>query len=190
MIITIDLDGVVPTDEKLWLGLIQMSLQRKHRIVVNSGRPKENFPPTLPLSVPLICTSGRAKAKTLENRGVLPDIWIDNQPARIHDDFIPDYAPAQRGQTTIAIDYDRTWTADPGLWFSFSVLALRAKHNVIIATGRDHNEPLPPTFPGLAVYYTSGMAKSRYLADHRIFPDVWIDDRPDLIHRNFGLAFP
>ena len=48
----------------------------------------------------------------------------------------------------ISLDYDRTYTADPGLWDQFIALARSRGHEVVCVTGRNgppgpHERPIP-----------------------------------------------
>lgn len=188
MLLSIDYDGVFRTDPELWSGLITLALRRGHRSIVNSGRNSISSPPWFPPETPFICTSGKAKARHLDNRGIHPDIWIDARPLHIHNDFDPDLIPDTPMPTLIAFDYDGTWTEDPELWSSFVANALDRGNQVVMATGRNERDPISPhILPSIPVHYTSGLAKSGFLENLDIRPGIWIDDKPALICRDFGL---
>jgi hypothetical protein len=88
----------------------------------------------------------------------------------------------------IALDYDGTYTLDPAFWAEF-ISNVRARgHKVICATMRNDDEVeevrrvmWPHAIP---VYHTRRMAKGPALAAAGIFPDIWIDDRPQWIARD------
>lgn len=72
----------------------------------------------------------------------------------------------------IALDYDNTITADPGLWSAFAELALSKGHSVTIVTSRDEVfAPLPEM--GIPIVYCAYKAKARCFQ-----ADIWIDDDP------------
>ena len=77
----------------------------------------------------------------------------------------------------IALDYDKTYTADPDLWNDFIVIAQKRGHVVKIVTMRRPDEqiigvPIP-------VVYTSRKAKAAL-----VNADVWIDDSPSWIYQD------
>ena len=74
----------------------------------------------------------------------------------------------------IALDYDKTYTADPVLWEEFIRAAQKRGHDVVIATMRMPSEPIEGV--NLPIVYTSRKAKSELLS-----ADIWIDDRPQYI---------
>lgn len=86
---------------------------------------------------------------------------------------------------TYGIDYDETWTTDPGLWASFVRTAVGRGHTVVLVTnrisagrwGREVRQALRLVpisgivFAGAAPKRTAALQ-----AGHRV--DVWIDDAP------------
>lgn len=94
----------------------------------------------------------------------------------------------------IALDYDNTYSADPGLWNAFGLIAYRYGHEIRIVTARDERHdrtaPLIEAEQHFPVIYCRGVAKKWYLTHfHPDFPvDVWIDDKPESILANS--AFP
>lgn len=91
----------------------------------------------------------------------------------------------------IALDYDATYTLDPGFWEEFEEIAGRNGHDVRIVTIRDDRYDRTPDLIELERYfkviYTRGVAKkwfvSHFVPDfHPV--DVWIDDRPETILAN------
>lgn len=84
----------------------------------------------------------------------------------------------------IALDYDDTYTLDPEFWDYFILSALRKNYTVLCVTMRYPHEGAEvekQIGKYCKVIYTCRKAKQPYLADLSIFPDVWIDDRPDWI---------
>ena len=75
----------------------------------------------------------------------------------------------------IALDYDKTYTADPTLWNGFIFAAKARKHDVKIVTMRYPSEII--TAPPAEVVYTSRKAKRKFFA-----ADIWIDDSPQWIY--------
>lgn len=77
----------------------------------------------------------------------------------------------------IALDYDKTYTADPVLWNAFVATALARGHDVKIVTMRRPDECVldAPT----EVVYTSRKAKSSVYS-----ADIWIDDSPHWVYQD------
>ena len=83
----------------------------------------------------------------------------------------------------IALDYDNTYTLDSDLWDVFIKLLAMRGHTVYIVTMRYVTQPIEPILdlvPG-NVHYTSGKAKRKFMTEHNIRIDVWVDDIPDFI---------
>lgn len=82
----------------------------------------------------------------------------------------------------IALDYDRTFTRDPELWYHFILDCQRRGHKVVLVTMRRPDESVYENsavlLPVMEVVYTSRSAKGRYLIMAGIEPDIWIDDDP------------
>lgn len=76
----------------------------------------------------------------------------------------------------IALDYDKTFTADRQLWREFVSLAEGRGHSVVIATMRRPDEAIEDA--PCRVVYTSRAAKKAALSQVGINPDIWIDDTP------------
>lgn len=78
----------------------------------------------------------------------------------------------------IALDYDKTFTADRYFWNKFCVLARNSLHDVVCFTMRYPNEIIVdmPTF--VKIYYTSRKAKKVWAEQNGILVDIWIDDNP------------
>ncbi|CAB4160533.1 hypothetical protein UFOVP773_1 [uncultured Caudovirales phage] len=77
----------------------------------------------------------------------------------------------------IALDYDKTYTADPVLWADFIIAAKARKHDVKIVTLRTPNEAIQ--IDGVEVIYTSRQAKMKHIA-----ADIWIDDNPAWVYQD------
>ena len=77
----------------------------------------------------------------------------------------------------IALDYDKTYTADPVLWDDFIVAAKARKHNVKIVTMRTPSEAIQ--VGGVDVVYTSRQAKIKHIP-----ADIWIDDNPAWVYQD------
>lgn len=77
----------------------------------------------------------------------------------------------------IAIDYDKTFTADPMLWEKLICFARQLNHQIVIVTCRTDNEEervkLPEVVAWVPVIYTNRKAKRKF-----INADIWIDDQP------------
>lgn len=93
----------------------------------------------------------------------------------------------------IALDYDKTYDADPDLWQIFANKAVLRGHRIVLATYRDDRFDKTPLlkeaetlFP---VYYTRGVAKRWWLEqfgpEDKV--DIWIDDNPEAILYNSKL---
>lgn len=84
----------------------------------------------------------------------------------------------------IAIDYDRTFTADKELWTEFIRAARKRGHEVIMITWRNHASD--PEFAVVftlvnTVWCTGRELKETYAARMRVKVDIWIDDNPESI---------
>ena len=82
----------------------------------------------------------------------------------------------------IALDFDGTYTEDPGFWDLVIDAALYRGHRVICATMRHEHEGADVIAAmgkrGIEVIFTARAAKLPHLSDMGIQPDVWIDDQP------------
>lgn len=88
----------------------------------------------------------------------------------------------------IALDFDKTYTADPELWLSFIDNARKRGHNVYVVTMRygdgwekdQVHKELAHHVDGMI--FTSREAKRKHALDnHGIHFDIWIDDNPEMI---------
>jgi hypothetical protein len=83
----------------------------------------------------------------------------------------------------IALDYDGTYSADPGLWDQFVTHALLQGHSVTCVTMRYPHELA--VVPHIHTIYTSHKAKKLYV--ERVLGlhfDVWIDDIPEYLFQD------
>jgi hypothetical protein len=81
----------------------------------------------------------------------------------------------------IALDYDETYTADPGLWDLFVKEAQRRGHLVQFVSFRfdfSYNRDIEAAASALSVpvIYTNARQKQ-----HIVQADVWIDDSPESV---------
>jgi hypothetical protein len=84
----------------------------------------------------------------------------------------------------IALDYDRTYTADQELWNAFIKAARSRGHEVIILTWR--TSAIDPEFERLypkvnAIWCTDRGSKRAYAERLGVKVDIWIDDNPESI---------
>lgn len=77
----------------------------------------------------------------------------------------------------IALDYDKTYTADPDLWDEFINLAQNNSHEIICITMRFPSEKIEID-KVKKIYYTSRKAKLIWAKQNNINVDIWIDDKP------------
>ena len=88
----------------------------------------------------------------------------------------------------IALDYDGTYTADPGLWTHFVDVARSRNHEVHLVTMRAESEPVRLLGCHVdRVHYTDRKAKREYMQARGLTVQIWIDDMPDFI---IGSAAP
>jgi hypothetical protein len=78
--------------------------------------------------------------------------------------------------SVIALDYDKTYTADPHLWKAFIEMATLRRHEVICVTMRRPDEPVDDM--PVEIIYTSRRAKVPFMKDAGRTVDIWIDDSP------------
>lgn len=82
---------------------------------------------------------------------------------------------------TIALDFDDTYTADPGLWNHFIEFAVARGHKVICVTMRYPEEPIDMP-SSVEIVYTSRMAKRPFMETRGLgMPNIWIDDHPEWV---------
>lgn len=122
-------------------------------------------------------TNAAYPASSLSARSV--DLWKSARGLVAH-------RTADRG-LTISLDYDRTFTAAPGLWRSFVVDAVARGNRVVCITRRDDTDEnrheLRLAFGDLEVSQTilcgSGTQKRDAAKAAGVVVDVWIDDFPE-----------
>ena len=86
----------------------------------------------------------------------------------------------------IALDYDRTFTADKELWRAFIHAARGRGHDVIMITWRDHssNPEFAEVFTLVNTIWSTGRSpKEQYAENMGVKVDIWIDDNPASIIR-------
>ena len=85
-------------------------------------------------------------------------------------------------RSTVAIDYDGTWTADPVAFEAFACLLARRGHTVILVTQRStgHREVREAArCEGItAVVFAAKMSKRKACRAALFEVDIWIDDNP------------
>lgn len=90
----------------------------------------------------------------------------------------------------IALDYDKTFTADPGLWRTFAHFAKQFGHEVRIVSARHQvKDNIDAKVHPIEVIYCDGVAKQWFC--HHVAewePDIWIDDKPKNIYENGPLT--
>jgi hypothetical protein len=94
---------------------------------------------------------------------------------------------AGEDEMLIALDYDGTYTADPGLWDHFIDVARSRNHEVHIVTMRADSEPIRIGRHVDRVHYTDRKAKRQFMDAKGLSVQIWIDDMPDFI---LGSAAP
>jgi hypothetical protein len=75
----------------------------------------------------------------------------------------------------IAIDYDGTFTADPGLWRDFIASAVDRGHRVVCVTMRHPHEAIEMP---CEIFYTGRRAKLAAATEAFGKIDIWIEDSP------------
>ena len=89
---------------------------------------------------------------------------------------------------TIALDYDGTYTDNPIFWDQVVKIANENNQPLIVVTARhgDQAEVVVRQFPYNKVYYTSGMAKKKFLKMHGYGKKgiIWIDNNVKAVLKN------
>jgi hypothetical protein len=91
----------------------------------------------------------------------------------------------------LAIDFDNTYTTAPELWDQVIRLFQEAGHTVICITGRTENmsQPVLDTIGKLVPVIFAGKDWKRTAAkNHGYQVDIWIDDIPEMIGKQFVLS--
>lgn len=79
----------------------------------------------------------------------------------------------------IALDFDGTFTTNPGMWLKVIKTFQDANVDVICITSRFPNVPV--TGIPVPVYYACGQQKADFAHERGLEVDVWIDDMPSCI---------
>ena len=86
--------------------------------------------------------------------------------------------------STIAIDYDGTWTADPEAFTAIATMLRRRGHRVLLVTARvtGHAEVEREAGPHVDRVLFSGAAFKRdHCASAGEAVDIWVDDNPEMV---------
>ena len=93
--------------------------------------------------------------------------------------------------STIAIDYDLTYTADSSMFRDIINIMMSRGHLVIIATGRKgHTEDMDrdPIPEGIPIIYCGNEYKTTVCDRAGYKVDIWIDDIPSMIEPSLLIA--
>lgn len=89
MLIALDYDGTYTADPDLWLDFIKRAQSRGHTVIcVTMRHDHETLDMCLRLQdrVEVICSARQAKQLFLNELGIYPDIWIDDNPKWLFED--------------------------------------------------------------------------------------------------------
>jgi hypothetical protein len=83
----------------------------------------------------------------------------------------------------IALDYDDTFTRDPGGWRQTAIFFRQRGHKVYGVTMRYEREGVCMDYESACdkVFFTGRKQKRQFMNDLGIFVSVWIDDCPEAI---------
>lgn len=82
----------------------------------------------------------------------------------------------------IAIDYDKTYSADPEMWLYLRDCMNLRGHQTIIVTRRHPADPIPDDIKGPVIYCDNRL--KRDVCEELMYQvDIWIDDEPGTIER-------
>lgn len=83
----------------------------------------------------------------------------------------------------IGLDYDDTFTQDPGLWRAFVGIAKERGHCVYVTTARHASDiaDIEMNLPGIEVIPSGGKCKNPAAQAAGVSIDIWIDDMPQII---------
>ncbi len=81
------------------------------------------------------------------------------------------------------LDYDDTFTQDPGLWRAFIALCQERGHSVFVTTARFSNnvKDIQENLPELELIPSDGRPKRAATEEAGVSIDIWIDDMPHII---------
>jgi len=92
------------------------------------------------------------------------------------------------GKLTFALDYHKTYSADPKFWNVFIQLVYLRKDKVLCVSHATDQEEIDDLYKSIGkiigkdnVILTNGFAKKPYCDEHGIDIDIWIDNRPEHI---------
>jgi len=92
------------------------------------------------------------------------------------------------GKLTFALDYHKTYSADPKFWNVFIQLIYLRKDKVLCVSHATDQEEIDDLYKSIGkiigkdnVILTDGAAKKPYCDEHGIDIDIWIDNRPEHI---------
>ncbi|OOE63658.1 hypothetical protein [Salinivibrio kushneri] len=93
----------------------------------------------------------------------------------------------------IALDYDKTFTADKALFTSFVRLVKSKGHEIRFVTFRKSNKPnldikSDARRLGIKIIFTDEKQKSPSTINQGWKPDIWVDDDPSKIPGSTGLS--
>lgn len=90
--------------------------------------------------------------------------------------------------STIALDYDGTFTEDPELWRGFVKLAKERGHEVLFVTSRDQVAmdavETAARSMGIESLACNGLPKIGVADENGIIVNIWIDDMPGMLFKN------
>ena len=88
MLISLDYDGTYTADPELWLDFVKHAQSNGHTVICVTMRyPHENnVDLRLTALVNVMYTSRKAKKQFARTQGVVPTIWIDDNPEWLFDD--------------------------------------------------------------------------------------------------------
>lgn len=87
LLMALDYQGTITADIPFWINFIKMTESAGHRIVIVSmctNEEKALIDDRVHEACPwIVPTCGRAKKEFLDTFGIVPDIWIDDQPEAV-----------------------------------------------------------------------------------------------------------
>lgn len=96
--------------------------------------------------------------------------------------------------TSISLDYDGTYTADPELYLEFTKEAILRGHKIYVVTMRYPSElaSIDPKLVEVAtmVIPTSRQAKRPFVKSLGIEINIWVDDNPRAVEEDASQIWP
>ncbi len=91
MNIAFDIDGTWSLDPILFNGVARAFLMSGHRVFIITGRDPANSPVTpedkdrllIPSDIDILYSKGELKEAFAKKRGIVIDVWVDNEPGTI-----------------------------------------------------------------------------------------------------------